>query len=443
MKKVPNASELVRQGSRSGSPESSSRPLFRQAALVHVGWPMYGGILLARPVSYFFLTSLFVLIAVAIVAFFVGFSYVRKAQVSGVLLPSQGLIRVIPSQAGVISERRVNDGDTVYADDILFTLTSERTSATQGNAEQVITSLLRVRRESLVRELEQSKQQTSQRMEAAHRRADDLAAEMLRLEGQVDLQRQRTDLASQTFQRYTSLQNARFISTLQMQEKQADLLDQQQRLTELVRAKAGVARDLEQVRADQRDLKLQGLRDVQAIERNIAGIEQELAENEARREFVVKALHEGTVTAINAEPGQAVTANRALAVLLPSDSELIAELYAPSRAAGFVKPGMDVLIRYQAYPYQKFGPAHGVVREVANTSMHPDELILLGATASSNKGSEPVYRIRVKLDRQTVTAYGIEESLRSGALLDASILLEKRRLYEWVLEPLYTITGRL
>jgi membrane fusion protein len=28
-------------------------------------------------------------------------------------------------------------------------------------------------------------------------------------------------------------------------------------------------------------------------------------------------------------------------------------------------------------------------------------------------------------------------------VLDASILLEKRRLYEWVLEPLYTVTGRL
>jgi membrane fusion protein len=28
-------------------------------------------------------------------------------------------------------------------------------------------------------------------------------------------------------------------------------------------------------------------------------------------------------------------------------------------------------------------------------------------------------------------------------LLDADILQEKRRLYEWVLEPLYTLSGKL
>jgi membrane fusion protein len=49
----------------------------------------------------------------------------------------------------------------------------------------------------------------------------------------------------------------------------------------------------------------------------------------------------------------------------------------------------------------------------------------------------------VKLDRQSVTAYGTEHRLQSGGALEASIVLETRRLYEWVLEPLYTITGRI
>jgi membrane fusion protein len=33
--------------------------------------------------------------------------------------------------------------------------------------------------------------------------------------------------------------------------------------------------------------------------------------------------------------------------------------------------------------------------------------------------------------------------LKSGMLVDASVLLERRRLYEWVLEPLFSISGRL
>lgn len=53
------------------------------------------------------------------------------------------------------------------------------------------------------------------------------------------------------------------------------------------------------------------------------------------------------------------------------------------------------------------------------------------------------YRVLVALDRQTITAYGKLESLRPGMLLDADILGERRRLYEWVLEPLYSVKGKL
>jgi membrane fusion protein len=39
--------------------------------------------------------------------------------------------------------------------------------------------------------------------------------------------------------------------------------------------------------------------------------------------------------------------------------------------------------------------------------------------------------------------YGQEYPLKPGMQIDASIQLENRRLYEWVLEPLYSISGRL
>jgi len=52
------------------------------------------------------------------------------------------------------------------------------------------------------------------------------------------------------------------------------------------------------------------------------------------------------------------------------------------------------------------------------------------------------YRITVELMRQTVTAYGEQVPLQPGMQLEADVTLETRRLYEWVLEPLYTITGK-
>ena len=49
----------------------------------------------------------------------------------------------------------------------------------------------------------------------------------------------------------------------------------------------------------------------------------------------------------------------------------------------------------------------------------------------------------VALAAQAVTAYGRPEPLKPGMLLDADILGEKRRLIEWVFEPLYSLKGRV
>jgi membrane fusion protein len=55
---------------------------------------------------------------------------------------------------------------------------------------------------------------------------------------------------------------------------------------------------------------------------------------------------------------------------------------------------------------------------------------------------EPVYQIRVALQRQTVTVYGEAVPLQAGLAVEADIMLENRRLIEWVLDPLDTLTGR-
>lgn len=67
----------------------------------------------------------------------------------------------------------------------------------------------------------------------------------------------------------------------------------------------------------------------------------------------------------------------------------------------------------------------------------------LAALLGKAPASGPYYRIVVALERQTVRAFGQDEALKPGMTLEADILGERRRLWEWVLEPLRTITGRL
>ncbi|MFZ6676210.1 HlyD family secretion protein, partial [Undibacterium sp. Xuan67W] len=419
------------------------RPLFRQQAIDHISTRQYGTVLLTSATSHRWLTAWFVGLIFVIIAFFFLFSTTRKAQCQGVLLPTSGVIRVLPTQSGVIAEKLVVEGQSVHAGDVLFVLSSERSSANAGDANKVISGLVQSRRDSFSLELKQSSLQSQQRLYALQRRATDMDAELHKLDDQIVLQQQRVSLAEQSFKRFSDLQATNYLSAAQLQDKQAELLDQRQRLSELQRVKSSNQRDLASVQADVRDLQWQSQRDTAALQRNVSSLEQDLTESEARRKLVILAPQDGIVTAITAEPGQTVNVNSPLASVLPVDAQLEAEIYAPSRSVGFVKPGMTVLLRYQAYPYQKFGQYEAKVKEVANTSLRPDEFTLPGATLPTGAGAEPLYRIRLKLDKQSVLAYGKAMPLKSGMLVDASVLLEQRRLVEWILEPLYSISGRM
>jgi len=130
--------------------------------------------------------------------------------------------------------------------------------------------------------------------------------------------------------------------------------------------------------------------------------------------------------------------------IIPKNSQLQAELYAPSKSVGFISPGDAVLIRYQAYPYQKFGQYQAQVLSISRTAVPSVDLAsMAGEVPGLARGGEQLYRLRVSLNEQEVMAYGKPQALQSGMLLDADILQESRHLYEWVLEPLYSLTGKL
>ncbi len=417
-------------------------PLFRSEALQNATTRRYGTVVLATPLSFRVLAAMAACIALGVVVFFAAFSVQRKVQVAGVLLPESGLTRVVSAQGGVVVQRLVREGGVVAAGTPLFVIANERFSSTLGDAGQGISSLLRERKDSLEADRAQLLRQARERVDALARRADDLQRALARDDDQIRLQQRRVAIAEDAFKRFSNLQSEQFVSPAQVQDKQGELIDQQQRLADLKRVHAATARDLEAVRAELNDRRIQARRDEALAAREIAEIRQDLTESEARRELVVRAPQDGVVSAISAEPGQTVAAGVALASIIPQGSRLQAELYAPSKAAGFLKPGMVVMMRYQAYPYQKFGQHRGEVVEVSSTSMRPEDLALPGAPMPAHRAGEPMFRLRVQLDQQAVMAYGRPQPLRPGMLLEASLLLERRPLYQWVLEPLYTITGR-
>jgi membrane fusion protein len=101
----------------------------------------------------------------------------------------------------------------------------------------------------------------------------------------------------------------------------------------------------------------------------------------------------------------------------------------------FVEPGQTVAIKYAAFPYQKFGVQRARVERIETTVLSPEEL----RTPVSSQ--EPVYRMVAALDAQSVRAYGKSYPLQLGMLLEAEIVLERRTILQWMLEPLYGLNA--
>ncbi|WIM05764.1 MAG: HlyD family efflux transporter periplasmic adaptor subunit [Candidatus Nitricoxidivorans perseverans] len=423
----------------------AEQPLFRAAALGAHKTKWQGDIVLIRPLSYTVLTAVAAFLALVVIAFMVWGTYTKRSTVVGQLLPDTGLVKVYVPQLGIVQEKRAFEGQQVNRGDVLYVLSSERHSGTLGSIQAAISQQVTSRRDSLRDEIAKTRRLQQEDREALVKRIDGIESELRKLDNLLEGQRNRVDLGKDTVARYQGLLDQNYISREQLQQKQEELLDLRARLQTTERERIAVTRELGLRKNELSGLSFKHQNQLAQLERGMSAVDQELAESEGKRQIYITAPESGTVTAVVAEVGQAVDGSRPLASIVPIGANLQAHLYAPSRAVGFVRLGDRVLLRYQAFPYQKFGHAGGKVVSVARTALPANEISNLGGGGGGGQGqqSEPVYRITVELDSQTVAAYGKPQPLQAGMLLEADILQDTRRLYEWVLEPLYSLTGKL
>lgn len=416
--------------------------LFRSQALSAQQPKWLGEIVLVRPISFAFLTLLAVMFAGIVCAFLIWGNYTKRSTVTGQLTPDTGLLKVYVSQAGIVLEKHVAEGQVVKAGDVLYVLSSERQSSRLGDTQASISQQVELRQASLRDEMQKTRGLQQEERAGLNNKIAALKTELGQIASQIQGQQARVALSKESVARYQGLLDQDYISKEQLQQKQEELLDQDARLQSLQRDRISIGRELSAQQTELAGLSLKHQNQIAQIERLLSSTGQELTESEAKRRLVVTAPKAGTATAVIAEVGQAMDGSKPLLSIVPLGATLRADLYAPSRAIGFVKPGDKVLIRYQAYPYQKFGHQQGVVDTVAKTALPSHELNGLPTPQGGNAG-ESLYRVTVKLAAQTVNAYGKPQTLQAGMLLDADVLQEQRRLVEWVLEPLYSLSGKL
>ncbi|HDS1631989.1 MULTISPECIES: HlyD family secretion protein [Stenotrophomonas] len=409
--------------------------LFRREVLEAKRGNWLGSISLAQPIRLWVLAALAATSAAVVLGFFTFGEYTRRSRVEGELIPDLGLSTVVAPSAGVVATLHAEEGDHVQQQAALLLINVPRVTAAGDDALKVMRDGQETRAVSLGTLQDAQDRQLQVQQRGIEQQRDALRSELKQIEGEIHTRGEQVRIGQETVQRFRQVVDQRYVSLIQLGQQEQSMLDMLNAQQSLQRQATSMRRTLAQLDQSLAELPEQRRAARATSERDLATLNQESVQAEASGELLLRAPVSGLVASRLVEAGQAVQVGQPILSLLPEGSQLRAQLLVPSAAIGFVKPGDRVLLRYLAYPYQKFGSHEGTVIRVSRSA--------IAAASSKGEGGEPVYRVLVSLDKQSVLAYGTPEALRPGMRLEADIMGERRRLYEWVLEPLYSVVGKV
>lgn len=390
------------------------------------------------------LTAAAVLAAAAVFAYLSTATYTRKATLPGLLMPPAGVVRLAAPQPGVVIEQRVAEGQLVKQGEVLFVLRPVH-AALLAPAQTEVERSLEDRHRTLLDSARLQQQLTGTRLVALERRLKAQQAELLQLDAEIAAQQQRLALSRESLERLRTLQAQQFLSPAQVQSKEEEVLAIQAILQSLRRQRAAIERERAELEGERSSLPIQGAQQQSELSRNLAELARERAEQDPKRQFTVTAPADGRISALLAQAGQTVVEGSPLASFQPAgDGRLQVQLLAPAAAVGLLREGQAVRIRYDAFPFQRFGLHAGRVMSVSPlplTAADVAALPLPPAGAWAGSGSEPRYRVTATLDADPGPA--MPQPLRAGMALQADVALDTRRWIEWLFAPALGMAQRL
>ena len=415
----------------------STDSLFRPEAVKQQGVKLDGDVIIAQPVSVTVLVAVLVAVVAIAVTFLSQSSFNRKETVMGYLKPDVGMARVAAQRSGTVVSVLVEEGQLVQAGQELARISSDEFLAQGENLSSQLALALQQQQQSLQQRLQQYELANNEQQQAIRQRIANAQAQLVEIRSQQQLMQERYKINQLRLQDYQQLRAKGHLSAAELNNQQEQILSLRQQQTDLQLSYQNQHSQLIQLQAQ---LEAQGREFTQQkaqIAAEGARLEQQKSEVQARGEVVLTAPISGRVTNLIAETGSMAVAGRSLLTILPKDSQLYAVLLVPTRAFGFIEAGQHARLRFDAFPYQRFGLYEGEVVQHSKAILLPNELEIPVPI------QEPVYQVRVKLNAQHIKAYGAEVPLQAGMLLSADIVLEQRSLLSWLFEPLLSLRGRL
>ncbi|CAH1584176.1 Toxin secretion, membrane fusion protein [Vibrio jasicida] len=411
--------------------------LFRKEAVSAKKTHLAGKVILIQPPSLYVISvSTFVLFLLTLI-YLTQSNYSRKETVKGYLLPEKGVMKVYSGRDGVLGELLIKEGQKVEKGQPIVKIRNSQSLVSGVELSYALSREIKYQIEALEQEL--------QVMNIIYQKDNDRITHQLTqldksynaIKKTKDTSRERLKIKEHQLNNNKKLFDSGFISSSQFSSVHENYLETLEATDRLERELASISVDIGRLQSEKASIPEQRLLKQAVINRQVSELKEKLVEQKNQFEFIKTAPEAGIVTAIQPSIGTQVNSNSPILSIIPENSPLEIELLLPTRSAGFVKLGDEVKIRFDAFPYQKFGVASGKILSIDQSVILPTDKVL------PIEVTEAMYRVRANLRYQSIVAYGKTFPLKVGMTADADIILEKRSLLEWLLDPIYAVKGKI
>lgn len=397
------------------------------------------------------------------------------ATATGKIVPGGRTKLIQPFETGVVRAIKVRDGQSVKAGDVLIELDPTMTEADQERqksdllAAELDAARLRaalapdplaafrapqnasaaeieMHRQFLISErAEQNAKISEIERQQGQKEAEreTTSASVAKLEATIPVLQERVDIRKGLVEKALASKVVYLSEYQELVAMQQDLVLQKSRLREADAAIALLKETKEKAAAEYRRATYDALA---KAEQKAASAAQEVIKADRRTKLQrLTAPVDGVVQQLAVHTvGGVVTPAQALAVVVPSESQLEIEAMLSNRDIGFVHPGQAAEIKVDTFNFTRYGLLHGKIVSVSPDSVSRDKARDParepngGAPEESSepKGQGPVYIAHVSIDRTKMVVDDKEINLSPGMTVTVQIRTGGRSIMSYLLSPI-------
>ncbi|RYY02198.1 MAG: HlyD family efflux transporter periplasmic adaptor subunit [Gammaproteobacteria bacterium] len=363
---------------------------------------------------------------------FLAVSYSKKASVSGVLVPDKGLSNIYSPANGAVSKLYVKIGDQVKRGEKLLSLNVS--SAIKLDESKYQTKLVSI--EAQIKKIdEKAKLKETYRAEYLSHGKEKIAGlnESVRAKNLTYLtSTEKVHIAESRLASYKTLVSKNLISKKELEDIELEMITYKLDSNTTHESLLATREELRAAVSDLDEFEASSRIDSAELELSRYKLLDELDSLNASSSFDVFSPVDGKVIALQIHEGERVGELVMLASILPSDSKLVAKLFIDAKSIGHIRAGQLVKISFIAFPRADYGSVEARLTQKGDVMLKASEI-----NSPIQLKGENYFLSTAELSSQNITVSNEKVSFQPGMEVEATIVLDTKRIYEWLLRPIF------